>query len=135
MRAATDYLLEQGVDTVVVVAHSQGATMASYYLARTEHDIKALVAIGMSAQHTQPDINSAESLKLINIPVLDIYGSRDFPTVLETAEARRQGSAHNNNYKEVVIDDAYHFFDNTDHERQLLSTVAQWLDGCCSTAK
>lgn len=128
MMAATDYLLEQGVDSIVVVAHSQGATMASYYLANNKHDIRALVAIGMSAQHRQPAINSAESLKLINIPVLDIYGSRDFPTVLETAEQRREGAAHNGNYKQTVIADAYHFFDDTGHEHELLRTVADWLE-------
>ncbi|MFT6303747.1 MAG: pimeloyl-ACP methyl ester carboxylesterase [Granulosicoccus sp.] len=128
MLAATEYLIDQGLDTIVVVAHSQGATMASYYLARYKHDVKALVAIGMSAQHTQLTINSAESLKFIDIPVLDIFGGRDFPTVLQTAEMRQQASAHNNLYKQWVIAGAYHFFDDTDHERQLLRTVTQWLD-------
>ncbi|MFT4728174.1 MAG: pimeloyl-ACP methyl ester carboxylesterase [Granulosicoccus sp.] len=128
MRAATEYLMEQGVDTIVVVAHSQGATMASYYLARTEHEVKAFVAIGMSSQYTQAKINSTASLKLINIPVLDIYGSRDFPTVLRTTETRQEASQHNKGYKQIVIDEAYHFFDNTDHEHQLLDTMSQWLD-------
>lgn len=128
MRAATEYLLEQGIDTVVVVAHSQGATMASYYLARSQHDVKAFVAIGMSSQYRQESINSAESLKLIDIPVLDIYGSRDFPTVLETSETRQQASAHNQAYRQMVIDEAYHFFDNTDHEHQLLNAMTHWLD-------
>jgi pimeloyl-ACP methyl ester carboxylesterase len=128
MRAATEYLIEQGVDTIVVVAHSQGATMASYYLARTENDVKAFVAVGMSSQYTQATINSAASLKLINIPVLDIYGSRDFPTVLRTAETRQEASRHNKGYKQAVIDEAYHFFDNTEHEHQLLDTLSRWLD-------
>ncbi|MFK7893661.1 MAG: DUF3530 family protein [Granulosicoccus sp.] len=128
IRAATDYLLERGMDTLVIVAHSQGATMASYYVANTEHSIRALVAIGMSAQHAQASVNSAESLQRITIPVLDIYGSRDFPTVLETAEQRAAASVHNGGYSQVVIADAYHFFDNTDHERQLLDVTAQWLE-------
>lgn len=135
MRSATNYLKAQDVHTIVVVAHSQGATMASYYLARSEHDIQALVAIGMSAQHTQATVNSAESLKRITIPVLDIYGSRDFPSVLETARMRKQASAHNPFYQQITIADAYHFFDNTDHERQLLNTIAQWLNDCCSSAQ
>lgn len=128
MQAATDYLAGRGAQTIVVVAHSQGATMASYYLARNEHNIKALVAIGMSAQHLQPEINSAESLKLIDIPVLDIYGSRDFATVLETAKKRQRGAANNKNYRQLIIPDAYHFFDNTMHERMLIDAVASWLD-------
>jgi len=128
MKAATEFLHERGINSVVVVAHSQGATMASYYLANSQHDIEALVAIGMGAQHRQKHVNSAESLKAISIPVLDIYGSRDFPTVLETAEQRRQGALHNNNYSQVVIDEAYHFFDSSDHERELLNALSTWLD-------
>ena len=128
IRAATEYLAEQGVETIVVVAHSQGATMASYYLARVKHDVKAFVAIGMSSQHIQATVNSAESLKLINIPVLDVFGSRDFPTVLRTAEARQEASSHNKAYRQFVIEEAYHFFDNTDHEHQLLETMSAWLD-------
>ena len=128
MQAATDYLVSQGSNTIVVVAHSQGATMASYYIARAANTVKALVAIGMSAQHVQPAINSAESLKAIDIPVLDIFGSRDFPTVLETAEKRSLGASHNAQYQQAIIPDAYHFFDNTEHEKQLLNTIADWLD-------
>lgn len=128
MQAATDFLREQGMQHIVVVAHSQGATMACYYLARHPNNIMALVAIGMSAQHRQADINSAESLKAIDIPVLDIYGSRDFPTVLETADMRARGANHNPSYQQRVIDEAYHFFDSTDHERQLLQNIREWLE-------
>lgn len=128
IQVAVDFLHEQGMNTLVIVAHSQGATMASYYLANSEHSIQAFVAVGMSAQHRQPSVNSAESLKSINIPVLDIYGSRDFPTVLETAEQRGRAAAHNPGYTQTVIANAYHFFDDTQHERELLNTVATWLD-------
>ena len=128
LQAATEYLLELGVQDIVIVAHSQGATMASYYLANSKHEVKAFVAIGMSAQHSDPNINSAESLRVISIPVLDIYGSRDFPTVLETAAKRKAAAEDNKAYSQIVIDDAYHFFDDTNHENELLNTVAEWLD-------
>jgi len=128
IQAAVEFLDKRGAQQLVVVAHSQGATMAAYYLARVENPIAAFVAIGMSAQHIDPEVNSAESLALINIPVLDIYGSRDFPTVLETSEKRRLAASHNARYEQQVIDNAYHFFDNTDHERQLLDRVANWLE-------
>lgn len=126
IQAAKDYLTEQGVNYVVIVAHSQGATMASYYLAHNDHNIAALVAIGMSAQHIEPHINSAKSLKNIDIPVLDIYGSKDFPSVLATSEQRSIGAAHNQKYTQSVIANAYHFFD--DHEAQLLEALRNWLE-------
>ena len=109
--AAVSFLKDKGNNQIVIVAHSQGATMAAYYLSNQPHDISAFVAIGMSAQHSQPEINSAESLKKIDIPVLDIFGSKDFPTVLATNTRRAQGAAHNPNYRQIEIQGAYHFFD------------------------
>ena len=99
--------------------------MASYFLANSDHNISALVAVGMSAQHTQANINSAESLKKITIPVLDIYGSKDFPAVLETASLRNNAATHNPDYQQAVIKGAYHFFDF--REDELLETVSDWL--------
>lgn len=126
MKAAYDYLANLGNSTVIVVAHSQGATMASYYLAHHDHGIKAAVLIGMSAQHIDLGINSAESLKKISIPVLDIYGSKDFPAVLATSERRLKSAAHNNSYSQIVIENAYHFFD--EHQEELLDTTRNWLE-------
>lgn len=124
--AAVDYLAQQGVTNIGIVAHSQGATMACYYLARHTHDVTALVAVGMSAQHSDPEINSSETLKRIKIPVLDLYGSKDFAAVLQSAEVRAQAGAHNPQYEQKVIEGAYHFFDLRQNE--LLSEVGQWLD-------
>ena len=123
--AAIQYLQTQGSSNLVIVAHSQGATMASYFIANSKHQLRALVAIGMSAQHLQPEINSAESLKKIDIPVLDLFGSKDFPAVLRTAEQRADAGAHNPGYSQQVIAGAYHFFDF--REDELLAAVSDWL--------
>lgn len=123
--AATEYLKQKGATNIGIVAHSQGATMACYYLAQTNNDIAALVAIGMSAQHTDKNINSAESLRKISIPVLDIFGSKDFPSVLETVDIRSQAASHNSLYKQQEIEGAYHFFDI--REDELIDAVSKWL--------
>jgi len=124
--AATKYLESKGVTNIGIVAHSQGATMACYYVAGSNNNIVALVAIGMPAQHTEPHINSAESLKRINVPVLDLYGSKDFPSVLATNALRKAGAAHNANYQQLEIEGAYHFFEY--REEELLDSVGNWLD-------
>ncbi len=123
--AATQYLQNKGVNNISIVAHSQGATMAAYYVARHEHSITSLVLIGMSAQHRDMNINSAESLKKISIPVLDIYGSKDFPAVLQTVDIRSNAAAHNEHYQQRVIDGAYHFFEI--REDELIDAVSNWL--------
>ena len=123
--AAIAQLKDWGVDDIVIVAHSQGATMSSYFLSRNDHPIKALVAIGMGAAQKDSHLNSAESLKTINIPVLDIYGSDDLESVLQTVKLRQQGAAHNKNYKQVVTEGADHFYEG--YEEQLIGSINTWL--------
>ena len=125
LRAAEAFLKEKGIQTIVIAAHSQGATMASYYLSRHPSDAKGLIAIGMGATQKDSHVNSAESLKQITIPVLDLYGDDDLPGVLETVEARKAGAAHNTRYSQQVIEGANHFFDGVDDE--LISAVVDWV--------
>lgn len=138
-RAAVKHLRAHGSEKIAIVAHSQGATMASYYVANesvanesvdsTDTEVTvadALVVIGMSAQYRQPQVSSAESLKRIGIPVLDIYGSKDFATVLATTEKRANAASHNKNYSQKIIPNAYHFFD--DHNKELINVLVDWLD-------
>ena len=126
LKAAEEYLKEQGMKQIVIVAHSQGATMASYYLSRNPSSASAFVAIGMGATQKDSHVNSAKSLESIKIPVLDLYGSEDLPGVLETSDKRKQSAAHNQAYQQQVIDGAGHFFDNQNDE--LIEAISQWLD-------
>ena len=57
--------------------------------------------------------------------MLDLYGDDDLPGVLETAEARKAGAAHNARYSQQVIEGANHFFDGVDDE--LISAVVDWV--------
>jgi pimeloyl-ACP methyl ester carboxylesterase len=127
-RAAINYLRSNGAEQIAIVAHSQGATMASYFVANEpdQSTVDALALIGMSAQYRQPQVNSAESLRRINIPVLDLYGSKDFATVLATTDRRAAASTHNKHYTQQIIPNAYHFFD--DHEKEMLNALNIWLD-------
>lgn len=126
MKAAEDFLLEKGMTDIVIVAHSQGATMSSYYLSRNASQAKAFVAIGMGATQKDSHLNSANALKSINIPVFDLYGSEDLPGVLETSGLRKQSAAHNARYEQQVYQGVAHFWDGK--EKVLLEAVRQWLD-------
>ena len=124
LQAAEAFLNEKGLKTILIVAHSQGATMSSYYLSRNASSVAGFLAIGMNANQKDAHINSAESLKKINIPVLDLYGSDDLAAVLETVERRKQGGAHNPNFAQQVVAGANHFFDGMNDE--LLAAVIAW---------
>ena len=124
LSAAEAFLKDRGIQTLLIAAHSQGATMSSYYLSRHPSDVKGLIAIGMGATQKDNHINSAQSLKKITIPVLDLYGDDDLPGVLDTVDARTESSAHNAQYSQQMIKGANHFFDGMDDE--LVSAVAGW---------
>lgn len=126
IKAAEDYLLSQGVKEIVIVAHSLGAAMSSYYLAQQQHKVDAFVAVGMQATSKTKVNNAATTLKSINIPVLDIYGSEDLPGVLKTANKRKVAASHNKNYQQQVIAGAEHFFNNKNDE--LITAIHQWLE-------
>lgn len=125
LKAAEDFLISQGNKNIVIVAHSQGATMSSYYLSKSKHRISAFVAVGMGATQKDSHLNSANALKSISIPVLDLYGSDDLPGVLETVESRKQGGAHNSSYQQKMIQHANHFFDGQNDA--LIESIQQWL--------
>ena len=45
--AAISYLHEQGVKDIVLIGHSQGSSMAAYYLSKSGQGINGFVAIGL----------------------------------------------------------------------------------------
>lgn len=125
LQAAEKYLRDQGNDTITIVAHSRGAAMSAYYLARAKHNVSAFVAIGLTASQADADTNAANSLEKINIPILDLYGSDDLESVLESVEKRRAATSKNPAFQEIVVDEANHFFD--DHADVLIEKIASWL--------
>lgn len=126
LKAAEQFLLDRGMKKIVIVAHSQGATMSSYYLSRhPESKVEEFVAIGMGATQKDSHLNSALALQKINIPVLDLYGSDDLPGVMDTIDNRKQGAAHNPHYSQKEIAGANHFFDGMNDE--LISAIHGWL--------
>jgi len=124
--AGIRYLHKEGTKKVVLVAHSLGAYMASYYLAhktsymeaQTETPIIAYVGIGMGG-------GNAKYLSTIKLPILDLYGSLDSPGVLKSVSQRARAAKHNKFYKQQRIKAANHFFEGKNIE--LLEAVKRNL--------
>lgn len=127
--AAVDYLREQGQLNLVLAAHSLGARMGAEYLTggQAAKEIRAFVAVGMSADPRQPESGSLGALRQLKLPMLDIYGERDLDSVKGSAKARRIAvrEAGNSDYQQVEIPGADHFFSGLD--ALLVSRVRAWL--------
>ena len=128
IEAAIAFLKDNGVKTIVLVGHSQGASMSAYSLSKNSHDVTAFVAIGMGAYADDDRMNSIKALKKITIPVLDIYGSEDLEAVLSSIDDRAAAAkkAGNENYTQVEVSGAEHMFDGKEDE--LIEAIEEWLD-------
>jgi alpha/beta superfamily hydrolase len=120
LQAAVEFLKSKGQRKIAIASHSMGARMTNFFLAGSPgNGVDAWIAVGIS------NGEFAEPGKL-HLPVLDIYGERDLPRVLQRAEARAavlktlQGSA------QIEMAGADHYFDA--HESELVSQVRQFLD-------
>jgi pimeloyl-ACP methyl ester carboxylesterase len=118
---ATDYLLSKGFKNVAIVSHSLGAAMANQYLinARKATHIKAWAFIGI--------INGLEEMFRIKIPVLDVYGGKDWEITMVGSAERLKQIIKNPGSRQLVVADAPHFFEG--HEDELVKEVVSWLDG------
>jgi len=126
INAAIAYLKEAGNKEIVLLAHSQGATMTAYYLRSSKQKIKAFVAIGMSGEASDERMDGSLSLQEINLPVLDLYGTEDLDSVLSTIDKRKAAAkkANNKTYTQLQIT-GNHFFDG--HDEALVDAVSGWL--------
>lgn len=129
IEAAIRYLRDNGIDKVVLVAHSCGAHMAMSWVDATGgKGIDAYVGIGMGATDYQQKMAKPFPLDKLKVPVLDVYGGRDYPAVLRMAPERLGmiKAAGNPLSKQVEVPDANHYF--TDMGDPLLDEIAAWLD-------
>ena len=129
INAGIRFLQEQGIDNIVIVGHSLGAQMASYWLAGTDDPpVMGLVAIGLSGTRLAGNGDVPGWISGITLPVLDLYGEDDLPTVRETVDERAAAAARAGNtaYTQVEIAAAGHMFKG--RNEALLAAVLDWLN-------
>jgi pimeloyl-ACP methyl ester carboxylesterase len=129
IEAGIRFLQEQGIDNIVIVAHSLGAQMAAYWLATAEEpQVLGLVAIGLSGTRHADNGDVPAWISGITLPMLDLYGEDDLPAVRETIAERAAaaGRAGNRMYTQVEIAGAGHMFQG--YNDALVEAVVNWLD-------
>lgn len=116
---AARFLQGKGYQNISIVSHSLGAAMANQYLIHVDRTpVKAWVFIGI--------INGLEEMFRIKIPVLDIYGGKDWEiTQVGSAERARQ-IAKVPGSRQIMVPGAQHFFEG--REDELSHLVVGFLD-------
>ena len=126
--AAIEFLKQRKLDKIVIIGHSLGARMGLESIAAgVSKEVIAFVAVGTPTKLEEPDAGTLAALKKIKLPILDLYGSRDLPSVLSSTKNRMAAArqASNSGYQQVEIIGADHYFRGL--EDSLLARVNSWI--------
>jgi hypothetical protein len=129
IESGISYLREQGLEHIVLIAHSCGAHMAMRWMEdESRSKISAFVGLGMGATDFGQFIKSPFVLDKFSGPILDLYGENEFPSVIKMAPQRLvlMKKAGNEQSVQRVLPNADHYF--KDVNEPLVKTVGQWLE-------
>ena len=129
IEAGIKYLKEQGIENIVLFAHSCGAHMAMEWIReKGDTQISAYIGAGMGATDYKQKMAKPFPLDAMKVPVLDIYGDKEYPAVIRMAPERLAGikKAGNEKSKQMTVSGANHYF--TDKGDELVAPVVEWLD-------
>ena len=130
--AGIAFLKEQGVKKIVILAHSCGAHMAMDWVRNQkgtlDQSVVGYIGAGMGATDYKQKMAEPFPLTEMKVPVLDIYGDKDYPAVLRMAEGRFIAIQKSGNAKsaQVIVPGADHYFKGKGDE--VTAEVAKWLN-------
>lgn len=119
--AALAFLKEKDYERIIFIGHGQGGDLAFDTLQNSSEGIAALVLISTSA------ITKQEEFGLVELPVLDVMGSRDLAGMKQAVAQRKVMMKRNgeSNYTGREIIGANHVYYGL--EPMLISTLQGWL--------
>ena len=131
IKAAVRYLQEQEIERIILIAHSCGVHMSMAYIdAVGDQALAAYIGIGMGATDRGQQMAKSYPLQDMNIPVLALHGSDDYPSVQRHAPDVLAGldQAGHGYSRQQVIASADHNFTEQAATEVLVETVVEWLE-------
>ena len=128
IRAGIEYLREHGANLVVIAAHSCSAHMAMAFVRHHgDAGFDGFIGIGMGATDVGQPMREPFPLAEMAVPVLDLFGDEDYPSVPGKAPDRLAAirTAGHPRSAQRMIPGADHFFRDMDEE--LVDAVVDWL--------
>ena len=130
IEAGIDFLKEQGYKKIILIAHSCSSHMVMAWVdANGFRDIDAFIGIGMGAIDYKQPMAKPLPLHKLKVPILDLYGSDEYPAVIRGARQRLDDikRAGNEKSKQMMVMSADHYF--TEKGDELLEIVSEWMQG------
>lgn len=129
IEAGVKYLKDHNISPVILLGHSCGGHMAMQWV--REHGDKAIAAyigLGMGATDYQQFMAQPFPFASMSVPVLDLYGDKEYPSVIAMAPERlaMMHKAGNTQSKQMVMPEANHYFNGQGEALTML--VSTWLN-------
>ena len=127
IEAAIGYLRAQGSDRIALIAHSCSVHMSMTWVEqRGTAGIDAYIGIGMGATDYRQPMRQPFPYARIEVPLLNIVGSEDYPAVqLQARELESMLDELPGGSAQRRIEGAGHYFD--DQNEELLEAITGWL--------
>ena len=126
--AGIRYLREHGATRIAIIAHSCSVHMSMAWLEqRGDTGIDAYIGIGMGATDYRQPMPQPFPFDRIRVPLLNIYGSNDYPAVQRQAErlATLLPNMHPAS-SQLQIAGANHYFE--EYHEALAAGISPWLN-------
>lgn len=122
--------LKETKQPIILLAHSCGVHMAMQWVRDYDSEtIDGFIGLGMGAtDYKQPMKQDFPLADMKNIPILDLYGSEDYPAVKRLAPERLamiQKAGHPAS-QQLVLDSADHYL--KDQGENATQSIASWLN-------
>lgn len=130
IEAAVRYLEEQGAARIVLAAHSCGVHMANDWMnSISDPPIDGYIAMGLGTTDIGQELQTPFPIGNLAIPVLDIYGTREYPRPLQMVPYRQELLKQNGNpmSMQIPVEGATHFFRG--YGQIMVEKLAEWLEG------
>lgn len=130
IETAISLLRERKFLNIAIIGQGFGAVTGLNFVQKaSKQKVVSIVTLGLQDYaFVKPAIDVLNLIEKVKIPILDIYGSRDFRNVVQQAPDRRLAAkkGENDNYTQLEIEGADHHFNGM--EDVLVKRIRGWLD-------
>jgi pimeloyl-ACP methyl ester carboxylesterase len=129
IEAAIDYLRQNGEETIIVASHSCGAHMTNSWInASNQQSIQGYIAMGVGATDAGQKLQTPFPFANMTVPILDIYGTDEFPGPLSMVDDRLDLLKKNGHpaTTQIAMEGADHYFHDMGGE--LAQQILTWLN-------
>jgi alpha/beta superfamily hydrolase len=118
IRSAARWLEAKGAKRIVLLSHSMGSWMSNVYYEQTDAPpFSAWVCMGLTGGYG--------NMRNVRVPVLDVYGENDLPSVLRADWRRRMTIGSIAGSRQARIAGADHFY--AGKEKELAAAVDSFI--------